>query len=1140
MRCIEVLFLAMLLALATVGCGVRSAEDDTALAAARALASHDGRPLLVLVRDEDDDQAIALGHRLLAAAHAHQLPADAHLVLLWRQDPDASAFPPEPMASSLSCLAWLPATPSPIATLSTYAVPSSASDDQAVLAAVIAGGPHPPPPPPIPNDSLARAYVHCTQGDRDADPRARRRLIGLLAARLDGTAPPTQLAWLDYLVYLADDADLRQRLEAVVAALPASRDVLATEFDLADEALSAGDAPRAAALYARVVAGRDVAPVLARGAAAMRDLPQEADCAVHRAWEARSCWDGVVLVHDRAGFCAALSCWTPETCFPILFDEDHFAPRFIAAFHPAQVVRLRAADAVVDADRLRGALLASWSAPSGPPSAERIRARLTAMGLDPHGLVLTTTSDDSCTAALALAAARFQGLAFAAAPDDGAHGVLGHDAILTYAQATAWAAQLDRTLDAWVPPRDAWRFLTLCGAYPYRWTGNQEAFDHINCLDDLLGRDADRTRTAVVGRLVEGLPGQSTYQAMCALFLQPHASFGFDTYQQNPFSSFGDNCLAAFAPSRPGQLPGTWLVGAGLNDLQAVLRTWNQADAVYLASAGGPDWFFDNGQRGSTEDMPSGVPCVMQVEHSYSAADPWDPETLAGRCLWGGTYVYTGSVSEPFLNAFQSPRYIAPRLAQGLPLAALMRTHAGEFKAKPWRLIYIGDPQFCWRRSALLRLSGPSPVPLALLEPLSGAALAPIDALRLATRLGASDRLPAALAQVAQDAQAAQRDGTPGLDVTDLRLALGCALQLGQAEGARELWLDAAAALRADAQVRRLARSALIELLAQARRAQDLPRYAQAWAEFVATVPPHDDAQRRLADGALLAASLHQSPAWVALLTAVQVPAPYDVLRSQALAESHLEALLTQARWQDAERSAAQTDLRLLGAAGVETTRLLGWLDRATLFTRQGSDGSAAFLQALRGPGTPPPTLVKALDELAARGRYYRDWLILGPLPESEERISREVERESRRAIPAALGPTDALTWQRPFSPADHGYVDLNQVLGPHDHVHAYARCVLEAAHAVHGVIMLGSDDGATVWLDGVVIHRIPGPRGLTPDQDVIPISLQEGMHELLLRIDQGTGDWGFSLRLASTADGTAPLAVALRNPLDVPSAPLP
>ena len=55
----------------------------------------------------------------------------------------------------------------------------------------------------------------------------------------------------------------------------------------------------------------------------------------------------------------------------------------------------------------------------------------------------------------------------------------------------------------------------------------------------------------------------------------------------------------------------------------------------------------------------------------------------------------------------------------------------------------------------------------------------------------------------------------------------------------------------------------------------------------------------------------------------------------------------------------------------------------------------------------------------------------------------------------------------------------------------------------------------------------------------MIPLSLQEGTHELLLRIDQGGGEWGFSLRLATAADGLTPLAVELRNPLEVPT-PLP
>ena len=41
--------------------------------------------------------------------------------------------------------------------------------------------------------------------------------------------------------------------------------------------------------------------------------------------------------------------------------------------------------------------------------------------------------------------------------------------------------------------------------------------------------------------------------------------------------------------------------------------------------------------------------------HSFSAADPPDPSTIAGRWLANGAFLYFGSMNEPFLDAVPDP-----------------------------------------------------------------------------------------------------------------------------------------------------------------------------------------------------------------------------------------------------------------------------------------------------------------------------------------------------------------------------------------------------------------------------------------------------------------------------------------------------
>jgi hypothetical protein len=83
----------------------------------------------------------------------------------------------------------------------------------------------------------------------------------------------------------------------------------------------------------------------------------------------------------------------------------------------------------------------------------------------------------------------------------------------------------------------------------------------------------------------------------------------------------------------------------------------------------------------------------------------------------------------------------------------------------------------------------------------------------------------------------------------------------------------------------------------------------------------------------------------------------------------------------------------------------------------------------------------------------------------------------------------------------------------------AYLKTTVIAAEATTGAILMGSDDGVKVWLNGEEIHSNNVDRGEVPDQDVAPIRLRQGANDLLLKISQGGGGWSASARIVG-ADG--------------------
>jgi hypothetical protein len=88
------------------------------------------------------------------------------------------------------------------------------------------------------------------------------------------------------------------------------------------------------------------------------------------------------------------------------------------------------------------------------------------------------------------------------------------------------------------------------------------------------------------------------------------------------------------------------------------------------------------------------VPTAVLIIHSFSATDPNDPQTIAGRWLANGAFIYFGAMHEPFLQSFRPPMQVAGMIAEGLPLGAANRRSPPEPFGQPWRLVYLGDPLF--------------------------------------------------------------------------------------------------------------------------------------------------------------------------------------------------------------------------------------------------------------------------------------------------------------------------------------------------------------------------------------------------------------------------------------------------------------
>lgn len=171
--------------------------------------------------------------------------------------------------------------------------------------------------------------------------------------------------------------------------------------------------------------------------------------------------------------------------------------------------------------------------------------------------------------------------------------------------------------------------------------------------------------------------------------------------------------------------------------------------------------------------------------------------------------------------------------------------------------------------------------------------------------------------------------------------------------------------------------------------------------------------------------------------------------------------------------------------------------------------------------------------EIIENGSYIRDWLLCGPFPNCEDCSRENYEHDERCkgfftdylvsmkgekfAIPA-MGTRVKLpelnltrTWFLYRSETDK--IPFNEIFEPNDMVVAYAFCRIKSDTERKAILSVGSNDGIAVWLNGEKVHEHHTGRWLQPDDDYVPVTLKEGKNRLLIKVDEGTGDFGLVAR---------------------------
>ena len=168
-------------------------------------------------------------------------------------------------------------------------------------------------------------------------------------------------------------------------------------------------------------------------------------------------------------------------------------------------------------------------------------------------------------------------------------------------------------------------------------------------------------------------------------------------------------------------------------------------------------------------------------------------------------------------------------------------------------------------------------------------------------------------------------------------------------------------------------------------------------------------------------------------------------------------------------------------------------------------------------------------------GTYLKDWLILGPFPNCEGCGTENYKHGEnctgfytdflksgggeRNIIPKPGMTVDLpdSEWSRKWFSynSNTDKIPLAELMNPKDMVVAYAFTQIRCEQQRRSILAVGSNDGIQVFLNGEKVHESHPKNGrwLQADNDYVPVELRKGINNLMLKIDQGTGDFGFIVR---------------------------
>jgi putative membrane-bound dehydrogenase-like protein len=162
--------------------------------------------------------------------------------------------------------------------------------------------------------------------------------------------------------------------------------------------------------------------------------------------------------------------------------------------------------------------------------------------------------------------------------------------------------------------------------------------------------------------------------------------------------------------------------------------------------------------------------------------------------------------------------------------------------------------------------------------------------------------------------------------------------------------------------------------------------------------------------------------------------------------------------------------------------------------------------------------LVEYLFTLKTSALAIGSWNILGPFDNGSgmEGLDRVLAPEKRVDLEASYqGKHGKVAWRTVKASA--GYVDLAAFFGAQSsQVVSYLMREIESPVDQEATLLIGTDDGAKLWLNDSLVFTSRVTRAAAPEQNSVKVQLKKGVNKILLKINNGDGPHGFYFTLVA------------------------